>query len=116
MLLNRLFAGSAGISLLQKPDKLYLENTNLSFAISGDNSNTGNVRETFFFNQIIQGHTITYPKKGDFFVDNKYIFEIGGKNKTFKQIKGMENAYIVADDIEYGFGNKIPLWLFGFLY
>jgi predicted AAA+ superfamily ATPase len=115
-LLNKLFAGSAGISLLQKPDKLYLENTNLSFAISGDNSNTGNVRETFFFNQIIQRHAISYPKKGDFFVDNKYIFEIGGKNKSFKQIAGLENAYIAADDIEYGYGNKIPLWLFGFLY
>ena len=61
-------------------------------------------------------HELTYPKKGDFLVDNKYLFEIGGKNKSFKQIKDIPNSFVVADDIEVGFNHKIPLWLFGFLY
>ncbi|WP_457743861.1 hypothetical protein [Sulfurimonas sp.] len=61
-------------------------------------------------------HKLLYPKKGDFLVDELYIFEIGGKNKSFKQIKDMPNSFVIADDIEVGFGSKIPLWLFGFLY
>lgn len=115
-LINRLFADSKGISLLQKPDKLFLENTNLSYAISYNNPNIGNLRETFFLNQLSQNHIVTYPKKGDFMVDNKFLFEIGGKNKNYKQIVDIKNSYVVADDIEYGYGDKIPLWLFGFLY
>ena len=115
-LINRLYADAKGISLLQKPDKLFLENTNLSFALSANNSNLGNNRETFFLNQLSQNHAVTYPKKGGFLIDNKYLFEIGGKDKSNKQIAGIENSFIAADDIEYGFGNKIPLWLFGFLY
>ena len=115
-LTNRLFADLKGVSLLKKPDKLYLENTNLSFAIAGDTSNIGNLRETFFLNQLSQNQIVTYPKHGDFMINNKYLFEIGGKNKDYKQIAGIENSYIAADDIEYGYGNKIPLWLFGFLY
>jgi hypothetical protein len=59
---------------------------------------------------------VQYPKKGDFLVDGRWLFEIGGKNKGFKQIKDVENSFVAADDIEVGFGNKIPLWLFGFLY
>ena len=74
------------------------------------------MRETFFANQIRQQHSGSYTAKGDFLIDGKYIFEIGGKNKTGKQIKDLYNAFIVADDIEYGYHNKIPLWLFGFLY
>jgi hypothetical protein len=105
-----------GISVLQKPDKLYLENTNFSYAISYELPNIGSIRETFFLNQLLQNHQVTYPDKGDFLVDNKYLFEIGGKNKTGKQIAGVENAFIAADNIEYGYDNKIPLWLFGFLY
>ena len=105
-----------GISVLQKPDKLYLENTNFAYAISYELPNIGSIRETFFLNQLLQNHQVTYPDKGDFLVDNKYLFEIDGKNKTGKQIAGVENAFIAADDIEYGYDNKIPLWLFGFLY
>jgi predicted AAA+ superfamily ATPase len=105
-----------GINYLNKPDKLYLGNTNLAYAYSGDRSDLGNLRETFFLNQLSQNHTVTYPKKGDFLIDNKYLFEIGGKDKNYKQIAGIDNSYIAADDIEFGFGNKIPLWLFGFLY
>jgi len=76
----------------------------------------GTVRESFFASQVSFGHSIYYKNRGDFLVDEKYLFEIGGKNKSFKQIKDVENSFVVADDIEIGFGNKIPLWLFGFLY
>jgi len=115
-LINNIYANSKGISLLQKPDKIFLENTNLAFAFAGISSDKGNLRETFFLNQLSQNHTVTYPKKGDFLVNDKYLFEVGGKDKTNKQIAGIENAFIAADDIEYGYKNKIPLWLFGFLY
>lgn len=115
-IINLIFKDSFGVSLLQKPDKIYLENTNFMFALSEGNSNTGNLRETFFLNQLNQNHTVTYPEKGDFMVDDTYLFEVGGKNKTQKQIAGIENAFIAKDNIEYGFENNIPLWLFGFLY
>jgi uncharacterized protein len=105
-----------GINYLNKPDKLYLNNTNLAFALGEKTPEKGNLRETFFLNQLSVKHSVTYPAKGDFYVDNKYIFEIGGKNKTKKQIAGLENAYIAMDEIEYRFDNQIPLWLFGFLY
>jgi len=105
-----------GISKLQKPTKVYLENTNLIFALSKENANLGNIRETFFANQLAYQHQLNATEKGDFFIDEKYLFEIGGKNKNYHQIKDLPNAFIAADDVEYGFGNKIPLWLFGFLY
>ena len=107
---------SFGINYLNKPDKLYLNNTNLAFALSNMQVNIGNMRETFFLNQMAVKHNITYPSKGDFIADDTYLFEVGGKNKTQKQIAGMDNAYIVKADTEYGFENRIPLWLFGFLY
>ncbi len=107
---------SFGVSLLQKPEKLYLDNTNLAYMLAQDITDIGNVRETFFLNQVSNNHNLTYPSKGDFFVDDKFTFEIGGKNKTNKQIKDIENSYVVADNIEYGYDNTIPLWLFGFLY
>jgi hypothetical protein len=74
------------------------------------------LRETFLFNQLKANHVITYPKNGDFLVDGKYTLEVGGKNKTNKQLIDIDNAFIAMDDIETGFGNRIPLWLFGFLY
>ncbi len=107
---------ATGINYMNKPDKIFLGNTNIFYALSGDKSDIGNLRETFFLNQLSVNHIVTYPKEGDFLIDEKYLFEIGGKNKTQKQISGVKNAYIVADDIEYGFKNKIPLWLFGFMY
>jgi len=97
-------------------EKIFLENTNLNFALSDISPQTGNLREGFFFNQIKKDHKLTHPKKGDFIIDNKFTFEIGGKNKISKQVAGASNAYIAVDDVEIGFGNKIPLWLFGFLY
>ena len=80
------------------------------------NTNSGNIRETFFANQLRIKHKVYTAQSGDFTIDGNIIFEIGGKNKSNSQIKNIENAYIAADDIETGFANKIPLWLFGFLY
>lgn len=107
---------SFGVSLLQKPEKLYIDNTNYMYSLSSSSPNIGNIRETFFLNQVSQSNVITYPNKGDFLVNEKYLFEIGGKDKTNKQIAGIENSFIAADDIAFSNGNKIPLWLFGFLY
>lgn len=101
---------------LQKPAKIYLENTNLMYVLSSFSANRGNVRETFFANQVGYKHKISFHEKTDFLVDNTYAFEIGGKDKSKKQITSIENAYIVSDEIEYGYQNKIPIWLFGFLY
>ncbi len=100
---------------IQKPDKLYLSNTNLCDALCME-SDIGSKREIFFANQLSHAHSLYYVDRGDFLVDEKYTVEIGGKNKGFKQIKDIPNSFVVADDIESGFGNKIPLWLFGFLY
>ena len=113
---KQLVKNSFGISKLQKPQKIYLENTNFAYTIAPDNTNAGNLRETFFFNQLAYKHKVTYTAETDFKVDNQYYFEVGGKNKSRKQIQTLDHAFIVADDIEYGFQNKIPLWLFGFLY
>jgi predicted AAA+ superfamily ATPase len=115
-LLNRLFKNTSGISILNKPEKIYLSNTNLAYSLSDNTPDIGNIRETFFLNQLLVSHTLTYPAKGDFVVDGKYHFEIGGKNKTSKQIAGIEDAFVAADGIEYRFGNKIPLWVFGLMY
>lgn len=111
-----LFRNTHGIGLLQKPEKLFLENTNFMHAISHELPNKGSVRETFFFNQLSESHRMTYPEKGDFLVDDKYLFEIGGKEKTVQQIMGISSSFVVSDGLEMGFENKIPLWLFGFLY
>jgi len=105
-----------GITALNKPDKIYLNNTNLANAIATNNSNIGNIRETFFIHQVESVSKIQLSTISDFYVEDKYTFEIGGKNKSKKQIKQIENSYIIKDDIEYGSGNIIPLWLFGFLY
>ena len=112
---NTLKSTTKGDNIFTKPDKIYLNNTNLHYAYC-QNSNIGTIREVFITSMLQKNHTITIAKKGDFLVDNKYIFEVGGKNKSFKQIKDLENSYVLADDIEIGSGNKIPLWLFGFLY
>lgn len=115
-ILNLLYQSVHGISFLQKPEKIYLQNPNLAFALSSLEPNVGNLRETFFMNQLQVAHQVTLPKFGDFMVDDQFVFEIGGPNKTAQQIQGIPNAYLALDQIKIGSGNKIPLWLFGFLY
>ena len=105
-----------GLSKMNKPDKIYLNNSNLIHTLSDTKSNQGTLRETFFINQLQVLHSINSSERSDFLVDCKYTFEIGGKNKTRKQISEIPNAFVVADNIEYAHQNKIPLWLFGFLY
>jgi len=101
--------------LLNKPDKIYLENINL-YNILCSNKNIGSLRESFFVSQTKINHDVKYLNIGDFIIDDKFIIEVGGKNKSFKQVKNIEDSFVVADDTEVGFGAKIPLWLFGFLY
>jgi predicted AAA+ superfamily ATPase len=115
-LINLLQTGKKGINSLAKPEKIYLNNTNLVYAFDAHKPDIGNLRETFFFNQLQTIGNVTFSEKADFTIDNKYIFEIGGKNKGHEQIVGLKNAYLALDNLEYGFGNKIPLWLFGMLY
>lgn len=105
-----------GMSRMTKPEKIFINNTNILYALCDSNVNNGTLRETFFANQCETVHSVAISKKGDFLIDNKFTFEVGGKGKSFKQIKDIENSYIVMADVETGFGNKIPLWLFGFLY
>lgn len=100
---------------MQKPDKLYLSNTTLLSSLCLE-PQIGTLRESFFASQVSVNSSIYYVDKGDFLVDEKYTFEIGGKNKSFEQIKDVKNSYVVADSIEVGFKNKLPLWLFGFIY
>lgn len=115
-ILQLLRQSTKGISFLQKPEKIYLQNTNLAYTFALASINVGNIRETFFMNQLRQNHQVTFPKYGDFMVDDTFVFEIGGANKTQQQIQGVPNAYLALDEIKTGHGNRIPLWLFGFLY
>ena len=102
---------------LTKPDKLYLNNSVLYYALhSTMYPPEGTVREIFFANQLGVRHTVNSSAHGDFMVDHKFVFEIGGKNKNDDQIKGLKNAFLALDNIEYGYRNKIPLWMFGLLY
>ena len=112
-----LFNAKKGLKKLQKPSKIYLNNTCLHFALSpGKSSNIGNMQETFLFNTLSAKHELLDTDLADFLVDNEFILEVGGKNKDYKQIKNLDNAYLVTDDIETGYKNRIPLWLFGFIY
>ena len=99
---------------LSKPEKIYVDNTNLMFAIV-QNANIGVARETFFLNQLRHRHDVAYTGVGDFVVDGKWTFEIGGKGKGFAQIAEVPDSYVVNDDVSVGYGNKIPLWMFGLM-
>lgn len=104
------------MSIIKKPEKIYLDNPNM-FKVLCQTPDIGTLRESYFSGMLQNTqHNITASKKGDFLIDNQYICEVGGKNKTYKQIKDMLDSYVVSDDIEIGNGNKIPLYLFGFLY
>jgi uncharacterized protein len=100
---------------LVNPEKIYLGNTNLMWAFS-PSGNIGTLRETFFASQLSRSHIVQMPPKGDFLIDGKYLFEIGGNGKDFSQIAYLADSYLALDDIETGYGNRIPLWMFGLLY
>lgn len=114
-LIGQLRNETSGIRGLGKVDKVYLDNTNIIFNLVGDKSNVGNIRETFFFNQMRVKNEVISSKKADFVIDS-YTFEVGGKNKQQKQIKKDDKSFVVKDDIEFGYLNVIPLWAFGLNY
>lgn len=114
-IIKRIFTSTSGISSLQKPDKILMHHPNLQYALANEDAEKGSVRESFFVNQVGYGRKIGYSKIGDFVVGDM-VFEIGGRKKTGRQIQGVPDSYIVADDMEIGIKNKLPLWLFGFLY
>jgi len=117
-LIAPLYKNSYGISRMQKPDKIFLENTNIAYAINPFTPDSGNLRETFFLNQLKYQHQISYPFSGDFLIEEEFLIEVGGKNKSAKQLSDWSEhkAIVAADGIEFGYSGKIPLWLFGFLY
>lgn len=100
---------------LTKPDKIFLGNPNLMHVLC-PKVDKGNERETFFISQMRVLHDVRYPKQGDFLIDDKHLFEVGGKGKTFEQIADVPDSYLAVDDTEVGSGSRIPLWMFGFLY
>ncbi len=112
---NVMRASTKGDNIFTKPDKVYLNNTNLHYAYC-EKHQRGTLREVFFASMLNDRHRLSIPKRGDFLVDDKYVFEVGGRSKGFKQIKDLSDSFVVADDMEIGSGNKIPLWLFGFMY
>ncbi len=114
-LIAQLRDDTEGIRGLGKVDKIYLDNTNLIYNLGGEQSEIGNVRETFFFNPMRVNHDVVTSSVSDFSMDG-YTFEIGGRKKGKKQIENVANAFVVKDDIEFAFGNTIPLWHFGFSY
>jgi len=115
-LIRLLYPSGCSIATLQKPEKIFMNNTNLMFALAFDQPDRGAIREAFAYNQLVVLHQVRQPKSGDFEVDDKYIFEVGGKSKTQRQIRGHENAFVLKDDMEFPVGGSIPLWLLGFLY
>lgn len=114
-LIMQLRDATGGIRGLGKVNKIYLDNTNLIYNLVQESSNVGNVRETFFINQTRVNSDVIASPVSDFLIDDM-TFEVGGKNKKQKQIQGLEKSFIVKDDIEFGYGNIIPLWQFGMSY
>lgn len=113
--LRSLHSGWRSPKSMAKPEKMLFDNTDIMGALSNMND-IGTVRETFVASMLAPEHKLFEPPVGDLLVDEKYLFEIGGKNKKYKQIADLPDSYVIADEIETGTGNKIPLWLFGFLY
>lgn len=114
-LIAQLRDSTKGIRGLGKVDKVYLDNTNIAFNLMGNSVNIGNLRETFFLNQMRLKNAVAAAKQGDFIID-RYTFEIGGKNKKQSQIRGVDQSFVVKDEIEFGYQNVIPLWAFGMNY
>jgi uncharacterized protein len=116
-LIRNLRSATGGISMMNKPEKILFNNTNLMHSLAHEAIGKGNLRETFIVSQLQNaGNMVTYPKNGDFLVNGKYLMEVGGKQKSKKQIYSDTDAYILADDLVYGYENKIPIYLMGFLY
>ena len=116
-LIQLLYSDVTNVKRLQKPDKIYVENTNMLHALTTSTVNEGTEREVFFINQLSSAHVVEYSKSSaDFTIDHKYTIEVGGRSKDGKQIAGINNSFIASADEEFVLGNKIPLWLFGFLY
>lgn len=115
-LLNILSDANASLKNMGRPKKIYCDNTNIMYSMT-EKVERGTVRETFFLNQMRSaGHQVTYPKQGDFEADEKYLFEVGGRNKKFDQIKDLPNSFLAIDDEEVGWNQHIPLWMFGLMY
>lgn len=114
-MLAQLRGQTAGIRALGKVDKVYLDNANLVYSLAGENQNKGNIRETFFLNQLKLDHQVWTSSLGDFRVEDME-FELGGKDKGIKQIKSAQKGSLVKDDLERGYLNTIPLWHFGLMY
>ena len=115
-LIRLLYPSGVSIATLQKPEKIFLNDSNLLYAISENQISKGIIRETFFLNQVSVLHRVNQPENCDFEVNGKYLFEVGGARKNNKQIIGLTNAFVVKDNVEYPAGNALPLWIFGFLY
>lgn len=114
-IIRGLYASGQGLTVMQKPEKIFLHHPNLMYALSSEHGDVGSIRESFFINQTGAVGPVSYTKEGDFKV-GKYTFEVGGKSKKERQVKDVPDAYVAADDIEIGHGRRIPLWLFGFFY
>ena len=114
-LVRRLYAADGGMNMLTKPEKVLFYNTNLMFCLT-PKADSGTIRETYLTSQLGVDHKLSMPTQGDLVADGKWTFEVGGKSKGFSQIKGIDNSYVVSDNIDIGHGKKIPLWLFGLLY
>lgn len=113
---NLLYSDVRSVGKLTRPDKIYLENANLLYALSSSEVNIGTARETFVVNQLKIKYDVEYGKQqGDFKVDGKYTFEVGGKDKTFSQIAGVRNSFVLSDDIETPLGRRLPIWSVGFI-
>lgn len=116
-LLTLLYSDLRSVKKMQKPDKIYLQNPNLLYAISSTAVQIGTARETFVINQLSVNHEVEYGKaKGDFVIDHKYTLEIGGAEKSFKQIADLPDSYVLADNLEFATGCKLPLWIVGLTY
>ena len=114
-LIQLLYSDVKSVKRMQKPDKIFMENTNLLYAWATEPVQIGTARETFVVNQLAANHTVEYRKSnGDFLVDGKYVFEVGGENKDFTQIADIPNSYILSDDLETAIGKKLPIWAVGF--
>jgi predicted AAA+ superfamily ATPase len=115
-LITALHPAGKSTATLQKPEKLYLNNTNLLFALAEHQVDLGNLRETFFLSQLNVIGKVQMPKQGDFILNSTFTFEVGGKGKSQKQIAEIKNAWVVKDDLKFPIGNELPLWMFGLLY